>query len=78
MPENLYCPGQKVTNGRYDEGYYRTFRKPPELGKPVRSMLDEFVNMKEYDKVVMFFMGYAGADYDYACFLLGELIRGDL
>lgn len=78
MSENLYCQGQKRPNPRYDAGWYRTFKKPPKLGGPVKKMLEEFIKKDELQKVIIFFVSYCKTDYDYACFLLGELIEGDL
>ena len=76
--ENLFCQGQRKPNARYDEGYYRTFKTPPKMGGPVRKMLGEFIEKEEFTKVLIFFMNSCKADYDYACYLLGELIAGDL
>ena len=78
MSENLYCHGQKKTNLKYDKGWYRTFKTPPRMGGPIREMLQDFIDKDELDKVVIFFMTTCKADYDYSCYLLGELIEGEL
>ncbi len=78
MSDNLFCAGQKRHTPMYDRGWYKTFKDPPKMGGPIREMLQEFLDKDELGKVIMFFMGTCKADYDYSCYLLGELIEGSL
>ncbi len=78
MPENLYCIGQSKITPQYEDGYYRTFRTPPKMGGPVKKMLMEYVENDQYQEIIVFFIGFCDASYDYACYLMRELVNGDL
>lgn len=77
MSENLYCIGQRKPNFNWTEGYMRTFMTPPELGKEVREMLDEYIEGEEYAKAIIFFRKYCKLDEDYSVFLVREMINGN-
>jgi len=76
--ENLFSIGQRKTGVLYDRGWFRTFRTPPELGTEVRGMLQDYVDAGELNKVLIFFMSVCKVEYDYAHFLVGEFLEGEL
>jgi len=78
MSENLFCSGMKRVSKAYMDGHTRTFRGYPEIGKPVRKMLKQWINADEPEKAAMFFTEKCGFDPDYAGFLIREIYRGYL
>ena len=78
MSENLFCQGQKKLTPQYDDGWYRTYKTPPKMGAQIKRMLQDFIDKEEFNKVIIFFTGHCKLNYDYSCFLLRELIQGEL
>jgi hypothetical protein len=76
MPENLYCPGQKVL--RNTDSWYRTFRGYPKMSENVRSMIMEYLDVEQFARILIFFTKHCGFDSDYSEFLLREMIDGKL
>lgn len=75
MPEDLYCPGQKVLYNT--DSWYRTFRGYPDISKNVREMIHEYLAEDNLGAIMIFFTDHCGFDSDYSQFLLREIIAGN-
>jgi len=76
MSENLFCDGQKITNGNYTDGWMRSFKGYPKMSQPVKDMLHKFTKKKQYAKMLIFFIGTMDYSEDYSYFLIREFVRG--
>ena len=76
MSENLFCIGQKKPTRKYQDGWMRTFLEKPELGKEAEGILQEYLDMEDYQKAVLFFMSQCGFNYDHSLFLVKEFASG--
>jgi len=78
MADNLFCAGQKKMSMSYKDGHTRTFRGYPKMSDAIKRLLGVYLKKKQYNKIMMFFVGICEYDEDYAGFLIRELIRGNL
>ena len=76
MSEDLFCRGQKRLSRNYISGWLRTFRTPPDLDKPVRDMLQAWIDKEMYLNIIVFLTDKLGLESDYALFLIQEMIDG--
>jgi hypothetical protein len=78
MSEDLFCIGQKKPTQSYKDGWYRSFKGHPKMSANVLEMLKEYMKARQYNRVLIFFIGKCKYDEDYAGFLLRELNDGNL
>jgi len=76
MSENLFCIGQKRPTQRYQDNWMRTFLDKPELGEEAKDLLQEYIDLEDYQKAVLFFVSTCGFNYDHSLFLVKEFISG--
>lgn len=76
MAENLFCAGQRRPSPQYTTGWMRTFSTPPDLDKPVRDMLQAWIDKEMYLNIIVFLTDKLGLESDYALFLIQEMIDG--
>lgn len=67
-----------INQRSYNDGHMRTFRGHPKMSNAIKELLDEYIKIEEYQKVVLFFTGHCNFDLDYSEFLLREIIKGKL
>ena len=67
-----------VNQDLYNDGYIRTFRGIPEMNRAVKEMIRDYVNLKRYEAIMLFFTVKCGFDQKYSEFLLREAIRGNI
>ena len=80
MSENLFCDGQKITNGNYKDGWYRSFKGYPDCfeNKNIVKMLRKFTRKGEFGKIFVFFVGKLDLEPEYSYFLIRELRKGNV
>ena len=76
MAEDLFCVGQKRPSRNYASGWMRTFCTPPNLDKPIRDMLQAWIDKEMYLNIIVFLTSKLGLESDYALFLIQEMIDG--
>ena len=61
----------------YRDGFERTFGEGvPKISEPIRKMLYDWKKTKEYNKIVLFFIGKCDFTQERSEYLLREVLRG--
>ena len=75
---NLFCDGQKILTDNYKDGYMRTFKGIPSINSVAKKLIRDYIENKQYEKAILYFMAFCEYERDYSEFLVREFIRGNI
>ena len=73
MSDNVFCPGQRRINGKYRDGWYRSFVGMPQFSKAAKGLLVRYIEEGDFAAAMVVLTDKFGLDEDYSLFVIREL-----